>query len=183
VGALWRGAAAPQQQPKQPLSNCSCIIISNSGGWCSSYTTQLDGGDVESRNSPSTAAPTAPQQHQLAAGWLLSNAAVSSDAPQAAAGAARAGQQPQTAAAAHSNCSCTNISSSSSFIVSWGWWGWGLVQLPHHSARWGRCAEQERGTSWQQLYNSWLPRAATDDNGQERCSCKASVQQQVAALG
>ena len=47
----------------------------------------------------------------------------------------------------------------------------------------GERGEQERGTSWQQLYNSWLPRAETDNNGQERCSCKASAQQRVAALG
>ena len=128
-------------------------------------------------------AAAAPQQHQLTAGWQLDNAAVSSGAAQAAAGAAGAGQQQQqlAAAAAHNNCSSIIISSSSSFIVSCGWRG--LVQPLHHSAGWGRCAEQERGTSWQQLYNSWLPRAATDDNGQERCSCKASAQQQVAALG
>ena len=38
---------------------------------------------------------------------------------------------------------------------------------PQHSAGRGRCAEQERGTSWQQHHNSWQPQAATDNNGQE----------------
>ena len=39
--------------------------------------------------------------------------------------------------------------------------------LPQHSAGRGRCAEQERGTSWQQHHNSWQPQAATDNKGQE----------------
>ena len=182
----WRVNEERQRWPaptSPPWEHLCCIHRELCGRWRPVQLLHHSAGRGRCREpqQPLSSSRSSPSATSTSGRWLLSNAAVSSDATQAAAGATGAGQQPQTAAAAHSNCSCTIISSSSSFIVSCGWWG--LVQLLHHSAGWGRCAEQERGTSWQQLYNSWLPRAATDNNGQERCSRKASAQQQVAALG